>query len=98
VDRALAAKAGPLVSMLTRFQAEWAEESCKWADSILRTVATENTDNKKHLGEWIAHWQARANKALLPVARVALGDGAAAALDRVNGQLAARLAKAGVSA
>ena len=98
VDQALSAKAGPVVSMLTRFQTEWMEDSAKWVDACLRIGAAENAENKAQLQKWIAHWRARANKALQPLAAQALGADANAALERVNARIDARLAKAGLAA
>jgi phenol hydroxylase P1 protein len=98
VDGALSAKAGPTVSMLTRFQAEWFQDSSRWVDSVLKTAATESAENKATLQRWIAHWRARAVEALAPLASLALGDGSAAALERVAAQFDARLAKQGLGA
>lgn len=98
VDQALNAKAGPVVSMLTRFQTEWMADSSKWVDSCLKVAAAENEANKAQLQRWLAHWRARATEALLPLAQQALGDGGAAALDRVSARLDARLAKVGLAA
>ena len=96
VDQALSAKAGPVVSMLTRFQTEWMADSTKWVDSCLRIGAAENPENKAQLQKWLAHWRARAMKALQPLAVQALGSDADAALARVNARIDARLAKAGL--
>jgi phenol hydroxylase P1 protein len=98
VDQALNAKAGPTVSLLTRFQTELFEDSSKWVDASLRIAAAENPENKAQLQKWIAHWRARAETALQPLAQMALGGDADAALARVSARLDARLAKAGVSA
>jgi len=98
VDRALAAKAGPTVSMLTRFQAEWFVDSSKWVDSVMKIAAAESADNKALLNGWVAHWRARGIEALAPIASLALGDGADAAMARVAALLDARLAKAGLGA
>lgn len=98
VDKALSAKAGPTVSMLTRFQAEWFQDHCKWVDAVMKTAAAESAENKALLQGWIATWRARASEALAPLASLALGDGAAAAMDRINAQLNARLTKAGLAA
>ena len=96
VDKALSAKAGPTVSMLTRFQVEWFQDHCKWVDSVLKAVASENADNAAQLKTWVASWKARAEEALAPLASIGLCDGAVGAMERVNAQLAARLAKAGL--
>lgn len=98
VDQELSKKAGPTVSLLTRFQTELQDDSSKWVDASLKTVAAENPENKAQLQRWIAHWRARAVTALKPLAAMALGAQADAALARVAARLDARLAKVGVSA
>ena len=97
VDRALAAKAGPTVSMLTRFQSEWFDDACKWTDAVMKTAAAESAANRDQLQAWLSHWRGRALQALEPIARLALGEAAGAALDHVAGDLDARMAKAGVT-
>ncbi|BCO26132.1 phenol hydroxylase P1 protein [Rhodoferax lithotrophicus] len=98
VDQALNDKAGPTVSLLTRFQTELLEDSSKWVDACLKTAAAENHENKAQLQEWIAHWRGRAAQALQPLAQQALGADADAALARVSARLDARLVKAGLLA
>jgi phenol hydroxylase P1 protein len=98
VDQALNDKAGPTVSLLTRFQTELFDDSSKWVDASLRIAAAENPENKVQLQTWIAHWRARAIAALQPLASMALGGEADAALTRVSARLDARLAKAGLAA
>jgi phenol hydroxylase P1 protein len=97
VDAALAAKAGPTVSMLTRFQADWFEDSCKWVDAVVKTAAGENPANKALLQQWLAHWRGRALAAVEPIARLALGDAAGRALDAAAAHLDKRMAKAGLA-
>jgi phenol hydroxylase P1 protein len=97
VDKALAAKAGPAVSMLTRFQTEWFVDSSKWVDSVMKIAAAESPENKAQLAGWIAHWRGRALEALAPIASLALGDGADAGLARVAALLDARITKAGLT-
>ena len=65
--------------------------------ACMRIAAAENPSNKAQLAAWMAHWRARALKALEPVAQLAFGEKAGAALDRAAAQLDARLTKAGVS-
>ncbi len=96
VDEALSDRAGPVVSMLTRFQAEWFQDHAKWVDAVVKTAAAESQDNQALLAQWSAHWRERAVQALQPVAQLALGPGADAALQRVQAALDARLAKAGL--
>lgn len=98
VDKALTAKTGPVVSMLTRFQAEWFDDTNKWVDAVMKVSAAESDANKAQLREWLAKWHARARTALEPVARIALGEQGGAALDNVGAALNARMAKAGIPA
>ena len=97
VDAALSDRAGPTLSMLTRFQAEWFGDHVKWVDAVIKTAAAESAENKALLSQWARTWRARAIEALQPVAVIGLGDQAAAALDRVASALDARLAKAGLA-
>lgn len=97
VDQTLSDQAGPTVSMLTRFQAEWFGDACKWVDSVVKTAAGESAANQALLSQWYGHWRARASEALRPVAMIALGDGADAAVDKVVAALDARMAKSGLA-
>ncbi|MDO5624605.1 MAG: phenol hydroxylase [Pseudomonadota bacterium] len=97
VDVALSERAGPVVSMLTRFQAEWFADHAKWVDAVIKTAAAESEANASLLAKWHAHWRARVREALLPVARLALDDAAQGSLDKVVATLDARMAKAGLS-
>lgn len=98
VDQALNEQAGPTVSLLTRFQSELFDDSSKWVDACLKVAAAENPANKAQLQTWIAHWRGRAMVALQPLARMALGLDADAALARSAARLDTRLAKAGLLA
>lgn len=98
VDAVLSEQAGPVVSMLTRFQAEWFADHTRWVDAVIKTTAAESEANRTLLAGWVAHWRERARAALLPAAQLALeGAAAEAALDRVGATLDARLAKAGLA-
>ncbi|QTD45376.1 aromatic/alkene monooxygenase hydroxylase subunit beta [Ottowia testudinis] len=96
-DTALSDKAGPTVSMLTRFQTEWFADACKWVDAVVKTTAAESAGNQQLLSKWYADWRARAIEALGPVAGIALGDGAPAALERCTAALDARMSKSGLA-
>ena len=87
---------GPVFSMLTRFQREWAAESAKWIDSVLKVAAAESPENKAQLAAWIAAYRERAVQALTPIAAIAFGDGGAAMLEEAVLQLNSRAAKAGI--
>ncbi|MDR2851738.1 MAG: aromatic/alkene monooxygenase hydroxylase subunit beta [Burkholderiaceae bacterium] len=97
VDAVLSGQAGPTVSMLTRFQAEWFQDACKWVDAVIKTAAAESDANRALLNQWVAHWRGRVQEALTPVAQLALGDAGAQALERSIGAVDARMNKAGLS-
>lgn len=88
---------GPVFSMLTRFQREWFGETTKWMDSILKTTAADNADNKAQLAAWIKHWRERAITALKPVAALAFGGEADLIMEELVLNLNARAAKAGIT-
>lgn len=98
IDNALTAKAGPVVSMLTRFQNEWFGESAKWVDAVVKAVAAESDANRALLASWVTAWRDRALGAVAPLARHALGDQADGVMAEITEQFNARLAKAGVAA
>lgn len=97
VDDHLTSQAGPTVSMLTRFQADWFADASKWVDATIKTAAAESAENKAQLEAWTKSWAARAAEALQPVVAMALGDAAAGAMDEAMTQFKARCAKAGLS-
>jgi len=97
VDTALSDKAGPTVSMLTRFQAEWFEDAKKWVDAVIKVTAAESAENQALLSRWYAGWRTSVVEALRPAAALALGDAAAAALERVTAALDSRMGKCGLS-
>jgi phenol hydroxylase P1 protein len=98
VDAALSDKAGPIVSMLTRFQSEWFQDANKWVDSVIKTTAAESAANKDLLGKWYGHWRDRVLEALAPVACLALGDAGDAALACAAAAVNARMNKVGLTA
>jgi len=97
VDQVISEKAGPTVSMLTRFQADWAQDANKWVDAVIKVAAAESPANKDLLCTWYAHWRGRVLEALAPVAELALGADGADALQRSAAAVDARMAKAGLA-
>lgn len=93
-DAALTAAAGPAVAMLVRFQAEWYAETTRWVDASIRTAAK---DNQALVSGWATAWRDRAMAALTPIAELALGDGARAALATLGDELVTRGVKLGLS-
>ncbi|MBN8556948.1 MAG: aromatic/alkene monooxygenase hydroxylase subunit beta [Proteobacteria bacterium] len=97
VDQAISEKVGPTVSMLTRFQAEWIQDACKWVDAVIKAAAAESADNQALLSQWYAQWRARVVEALTPVAQLALAEQGGQALGRAVAAVDARMSKAGLT-
>lgn len=97
VDNALSAQAGPVLSMLTRFQNEWFAETSKWVDANLKAAANESAENKAQLSAWTKAWRDRAVEALKPLAQQALGAQADSVLTEIVEQFNARAAKIGLA-
>jgi len=93
-DNALTAEAGPTVSMLVRFQAEWYAETGKWVDASVKTAAAEN---KELVSGWTRAWRDRAIKAVTPLAQFALGAQADSVMAEIVEQFNARAAKLGLT-
>ena len=63
----------------------------------MKIAAAESAENKQVLAQWLTEWRDRAASALLPVARIALGDRTDTVMADVVQQFNARMAKAGVA-
>ena len=96
-DAALTVEAGPTVSMLLRFQADWFAETSRWVDATIKTAAGESAANAELLSGWVTSWRDRAVTALSPVLDMALGADAPAALADVTSAFDARAAKCGLA-
>jgi phenol/toluene 2-monooxygenase (NADH) P1/A1 len=96
VDEVLSSRGGAAVALLTQFMTAWFEETRKWVDAVMKVTAAESTHNRTVLQDWTRSWSARAAVALLPVAELALGSGAEAALAEELAALHGRLQKSGV--
>lgn len=88
---------GAVLTMLTRFQAEWFVESSKWTNAVLKAAAAESTENKARIEAWLAHYTPLARTALQPLAARVFGAEADAVMADLTGELAARLGKAGLN-
>lgn len=97
VDDYVALKGGSAVSMLTAFMSDWFDESSRWVDAVVKTMAGESEDNKALLTHWLRHWEELAATALLPVAEMALAQGGRSALDEARQQFRSRLTKLGLA-
>ena len=96
VDGYLSANGGSSVAMLCQFMADWSEETRKWIDSVIKTMAGESEHNRAVLQEWLGKYTEKAAAAVLPIIRQALGDNAEEALQEEMLALKARLKKNGV--
>jgi phenol/toluene 2-monooxygenase (NADH) P1/A1 len=96
VDGVWAAKSGPTIGMMTVFMADWQAETAKWVDSVLKTTAAESVENKALLTQWTNDWAKQAKAALTPVAKIALGAEADAAMADVALALQERAKKIGI--
>lgn len=96
VDEQLALQGGTAVAMLTAFMPEWHDESARWVDAVVKTVAAESDANRRLVSDWYQHYVTRAQAALMPVAELAFGNAEAAsqALNTVRTALDARARKA----
>ncbi|KAF1711479.1 phenol hydroxylase [Pseudoxanthomonas kalamensis DSM 18571] len=97
VDQEIASRGGQAVAMLTSFMRDWFEETRKWVDSVVKTMAAESDENRSALEEWSGHWSGRAASALLPITAIALGSEADDALAETFDAFKMRLSKAGIS-
>lgn len=92
-DDALTAEAGPTVSMLLRFQAEWYAETTKWVDACIKVAGAEN---KELVSGWVRQWRDRAQAALVPLAGMALGASAESIVAEATEQFNARATRLGL--
>jgi len=97
VDDYLSVKGASAVAMLTQFMAEWFDETRKWVDAVLKTMAGESDHNREVLQGWVAHWSDRAASALVPVVEIVLGKDADEAVAEQITAFKARVQKTGIS-
>lgn len=97
VDDYIALKGGSAVAMLTAFMPEWHDESRRWVDAVVKTMAAESDDNKALLTHWLRNWEQQAAAALLPIAELALPETSHATLDETRQQLRVRFEKVGIA-
>lgn len=96
VDGFLSSRGASAVAMLTQFMSDWFDETRKWVDAVLRTAVAESAHNREVVRQWSEQWSGRAAAALLPVAELALGPGADAALAEEMAAFKARMNKNGI--
>ena len=99
IDTHLAGQGGgAVISMLTRFEAEWFAETTKWTNAVVKVAAAESPANTAQIESWVTDYLPRAHAALAGPAKLAFGEEGAAVLDQLVEQFAARLAKLGITA
>lgn len=87
---------GPSLGLITDFMTTWFDETARWVDTTIKTVAAESGDNAAQITQWFMHWRGRCSEALAPLATDLLGADAAGALDQVGKSLDARVTKLGL--
>lgn len=97
VDDHLALQGGTAVSMLSAFMPEWHSETARWIDAVIKVAAAESDDNRTLITGWYQRYTEQAQKALAPVADLALGARGSAVLQDVRAALDARARKAGLA-
>ena len=97
VDDQLTTQGGTAVSMLTVFMPEWHLETARWIDAVVKVAAAESDENRSLITGWYQRYTDQAQKALAPVADMALGERGAAVLQEVRDALDTRARKAGLA-
>jgi len=97
VDQEFASNGGQAIAMLCSFMRDWFDETRKWVDATVKTMAAESGENTEALEEWVRNWSDRAASALLPIAAIALKSEADEALAETMAAFKARLSKIGLS-
>jgi phenol hydroxylase P1 protein len=85
------------LSLITGFMRDWFSDHSRWTDSVIKTAAMENADNRELLSKWCAHWLPRAAEAMHRLAKTVLGESGHAAATDVEAALRARLETLGVN-
>ena len=89
--------AGAVVTMLTRFEAEWFGESSRWTNAVVKLAAAESEANKARIEGWIAQYLPLARAAVEGPAGIIFGAETAGVVDQLVEQFSARLAKLGIT-
>lgn len=92
----LVARNGAAIGMMTDFQNQWAKETVRWTDALLKVTAAESDENKKHLTRWIEQWLERIHQALVPLANAAFDGDGESRLENVKKALTERVNKQGL--
>lgn len=92
----LTPKGGSSIAMLTQFMDEWFEETRKWIDATVKTIAAESPENRVILQGWVEQWSARALEAIKPVVQLAWAEKTDDVITEEHQAFLARLKKIGL--
>lgn len=95
-DQRFAAQNGPALSSLLDYLMRWFEETAKWVDSVVKTMAAESADNNALISGWAGKGRDTWLAALAPLAQASLGDNADTALAAVKAAFDTRAGKLGL--
>ena len=96
VDSYLSAKGGAAVAMLTQFMTNWFNETQKWIDAAIKSMAEESASNRQVLSDWFSEWSRRAVAAERDIVAIVLADEADELLSEYHAALATRMQKNGL--
>lgn len=89
-------RTGNALAMLTEFIGEWFAETARWVDATVKTAADESPANRRRLAGWVATWGDEVQRALGPLAALALGAQGPADLAAVRAEFDTRIARLGL--
>lgn len=95
-DAVFAKQNGSGLSSLTDYLMRWYEETAKWVDAVVKTMAAESAENNALISGWVAQGRDTWLAALAPLAQAGLGDAAASALETVKAAFNTRAGKLGL--
>lgn len=96
-DDHISQRGGIVINMLCRFMTDWFAETSKWVDAQIKVAAAESPENKELITQWIRTHRDQVLSALRPLASHALNSKADDALQDLNDQFVARVAKLGIT-
>ena len=97
LDSEFSANGGTVISMMTRFMAEWATETSKWVDAQIKVAAAESPENKALISNWVKQYRVSVLEALTPLVHRSFGDKAESVFAEVTDQFNARCTKLGLA-
>lgn len=95
-DAHFAVQNGSGLSSLTDYLMRWFEETAKWVDAVVKTMAAESPENNALISGWVVQGRETWLAALTPLAQAALADKAEAALETVKTAFNTRAGKLGL--